>query len=261
MQKAIVVPCYNEAQRLNVRLFGEFIGPSGISFLFVDDGSTDQTGSVLRDLCDRHLAAHWVKLKVNQGKAEAVRQGMMHAIGKGAEMVGYFDADLATPLEEIVALFRLVEGGGFAVALASRVKMLGCNIQRKPTRHLLGRLFATLASAVLKIPVYDTQCGAKVFRVSAEFEAALRHPFVTRWAFDVELIGRLLAPEKNVKPMPLSSMVEMPLRRWADVGDSKVNFLGSLGMGIDLIRIWWQLQGRERHSEQIVDSGSSERAA
>ena len=58
-------------------------------------------------------------------------------------------------------------------------------------RHYVGRLFATASSLILDMTVYDTQCGAKVLRAGPALRAALATPFHSRWAFDVELLGRL----------------------------------------------------------------------
>lgn len=106
--------------------------------------------------------------------------------------VGYIDADLATPVPEIKRLCRLMNEGTTDVILASGVSLLGRRIVRSTRRHYLGRIFATLASRILRVAVYDTQCGAKLFRCAPALAAALRDPFQSRWVFNVELLGRLL---------------------------------------------------------------------
>ena len=98
---AIVVPCYNEEKRLDVASFRDFNSPSHtITFLFVNDGSTDKTLQLLQSL----QAADPNKFSVlslpqNQGKAEAVRRGVLTAIESQPDYVGFWDADLATPLQ------------------------------------------------------------------------------------------------------------------------------------------------------------------
>src|SRR5579875_904121 len=100
----IVVPCYNEARRLNTAAFLQFISEAPEArLLCVDDGSTDGTLAVLEQLqraCEARIGI--LPLKQNSGKAEAVRQGMLHALDTlQPRVAGYWDADLATPLEAV----------------------------------------------------------------------------------------------------------------------------------------------------------------
>lgn len=223
----VVVPCYNEALRLDAPGFREFLdsAPEGLRLLFVDDGSRDGTVAVLQDLVHRSAGrAGLFLLERNQGKAEAVRQGMLVGLAQGAEVVGYWDADLATPLETIpLFLDFLRENPAVEVLLGSRVLLLGKRIVRKATRHYPGRVFATLASLMLGLPVYDTQCGAKLFRRTQALELALSRPFRSRWIFDVELLGRLLSWYRHQAPEAEGgAFYEYPLPRWRDIGGSRL---------------------------------------
>jgi glycosyltransferase involved in cell wall biosynthesis len=243
----IVVPCYNEEARLQGEAFLAFLGRPGVGLLFVNDGSTDGTLSLLRGLCDAlGDRAAVLDLERNGGKAEAVRQGMLRALAEGADVVAYTDADLATPAAELLRLLDVLDGSGRQVALGARVRLLGTAIRRKAVRHYLGRVFATCASLCLGIPVYDTQCGAKAFRRGPALQAALATPFASRWAFDVELIGRLLAGAPGAPGLGLDAFVEMPLLRWEDVAGSKVRLKDFPRMGTDLVRIWLNLRLRRR---------------
>ena len=96
----IVVPCYNEAERFDAEAFARAVGElEDVSFMLVDDGSSDATLEVLETLAKRHPErVRVLALETNSGKAEAVRQGMLRAFVSGAAMAGYWDADLATPL-------------------------------------------------------------------------------------------------------------------------------------------------------------------
>jgi hypothetical protein len=116
--------------------------------------------------------------------------------------------------------------------MASRVRMLGWRMDRRAWRHYLGRVFATLASVILDMPVYDTQCGAKAFRVSPALRVAISTPFRSSWVFDVELIGRLSRGSSTAEPVPLGAFEEMPLRSWRDVSGST---LGPVAMGQALV--------------------------
>src|SRR5262245_28728416 len=177
----IVVPCYNEAKRLAVAAFRAFAAADPrVRFLFVDDGSTDETRHVLSRLeataPDRFQT---IVQPANLGKAEAVRIGMLNAFASEARYAGYWDADLATPLFQIPRFIDVLDAHPDRdVFFGARVQLLGREIHRRPFRHYLGRLFATAASLTVRLPVYDTQCGAKLFRVSPTTRALFTEPFL-----------------------------------------------------------------------------------
>ncbi|MFZ5440578.1 MAG: glycosyltransferase [Myxococcota bacterium] len=227
----VVVPCFNEARRIELMRFGE-LTEQGLRVLFVDDGSRDETRQVLERGAAAEPGFSVLVLEQNVGKGEAVRQGLLAAIAAGAERVGYLDADLATPPSEMLRLFDAL-GPDVEVALGSRVSLLGRHIERSPARHYLGRVFATAASLALGLRVYDTQCGAKAFRVTPALEAALASPFRSRWVFDVELIERLLAGDGFVA----ERMIEVPLREWRDVRGSKLSAAGMARAATDLLAL------------------------
>src|SRR5512133_574565 len=94
----LVVPCYNEARRLPGERFLEF-ARAHVRLLFVDDGSRDETAAVHAELVKAAPGAiAALRLERNQGKAEAVRQGVLAALASSPRLVGFWDADLATPL-------------------------------------------------------------------------------------------------------------------------------------------------------------------
>ena len=126
-------------------------GSNGVSLLLVDDGSTDRTPHVLEQLRALHpRRVSVLGLGTNVGKAEAVRRGVKLRYRRSPAMVGYWDADLATPLDAILQ-FRavLVERPELSLVMGSRVALLGRQIRRQWTRHFLGRAFATAASLAL----------------------------------------------------------------------------------------------------------------
>ena len=238
----LVVPCYQEAAWLRPDRFFEFLDSSDATrLLFVDDGSQDVTLQVLtRMAAARPDRIAVLPLSQNVGKGEAVRRGLLRAMDDGCDLVGFWDADLAAPLR-LVADFRTVLAGQPQVCwvFGSRWRALGRRIERTRVRHYLGRVFATAVSAVLRMPIYDSQCGAKVFRVDDLFRRVLEIPFTTRWVFDVEMLARLVQAHRlGVAPPPLASVTELPLTEWIDDRRSHVrpvDFLLSLG---DLARIW-----------------------
>jgi dolichyl-phosphate beta-glucosyltransferase len=248
----IVVPCYNEGRRLDLGAFGEFVTEDmSCELLFVDDGSEDETLALLSVLCARLPKRMGVlRLEVNRGKAEAVRQGLLTALAGGADIVGYLDADLATPLNEMARLLEVLRAGSAHALLGARVGLLGWDIQRKAVRHYLGRIFATVASLVLGVRVYDTQCGAKIFRRTTALEAALRYPFLSRWLFDVELLGRLLTPGNGLPALLPGDIREQPLTVWRDVPGSKLRLRHFIIAAVDMARIAIDLRHRRlgRHA-------------
>lgn len=245
----VVVPCYDEAARLPRAAFVEFLRERpDVGLVFVDDGSRDATGAVLRALAEEVGAqASVLALPRNRGKAEAVRAGLLHAFAQGATYAGYWDADLATPLEMIPLFAALLdERPSLLVVMGARVKLLGTEIERFALRHYAGRVFATAASLTLRIPVYDTQCGAKLFRATDEVRAAFAEPFLSRWIFDVELLARLLQHRRRARvARPERCMHEYALPKWTDVRGSKVSPRHYVRAGVDLLRIWLRY-GRAR---------------
>lgn len=240
MYTTLIIPCFNEADRLPMDSVRELLAGSDLDLILVDDGSSDGTGALLDHLAagsaDRVRA---LRLDRNRGKAEAVRHGLLAALDR-SDAVGYADADFATPAEELVRLASLLADSDTDAVIGSRVAMLGATIERSPMRHYLGRVFATGASLSLGRPVYDTQCGAKLFRVTPGLRAALERPFRSRWAFDVELLGRLWTAD------PAARIVEVPLRRWVDVGRSKVKPSAMLRTGLELVLIARELRRARR---------------
>jgi glycosyltransferase involved in cell wall biosynthesis len=211
-------------------------------------GGTDETLQVLRQI-ERQLPARIQVLQrpVNSGKAEAVPVGMLHALeGGAADFVGFWDADLATPLDAINDLLELLLAHKeLDIVLGSRVKLLGRDIERLVVRHYLGRVFATCASVVLGLPIYDTQCGAKIFRVTPDLAGILQEPFSSRWIFDVELLARFLHLSGTEKAH--GEIYEFPLYRWRDVPGSKVGPLDFLTAAKELLAIWRKYPRNSRH--------------
>jgi dolichyl-phosphate beta-glucosyltransferase len=236
----IVVPCYNEAQRLPTARFEEFLNQSSIQFVFVDDGSRDETAQVLANLrASREDRVTVLRLKTNQGKAEAVRHGINFALQHRAEYTGYWDADLATPLDAIPRFLAIFDQRpSLDMVFGSRVKLLGRKVHRSPVRHYLGRVFATIVSQMLRLPIYDTQCGAKIFRVRPETSALFADPFLARWVFDVEILARYIR-QLGSPDLAAARIYEYPLEEWEDVAASKVKGADFLIALRDIARIYW----------------------
>lgn len=242
----LVIPCYNEALRLPVEeLSRQLHGDTGLHLLLVDDGSTDRTPELLQELAATFPErVRLLTLTKNMGKAEAVRQGMLvaHTHWPHAPYIGFFDADLATPLSEARRLLDTLAQRRPAMVIGSRVNLFGTtDIQRNATRHYIGRLSATLVSMGLGLGVYDTQCGAKLVR-SDMVQAFFAEPFMSRWLFDVELIWRCLIAVGRVRMR--AELAEVPVSQWHERGGSKVRFTDGLRVPFELWRIRRAYSGR-----------------
>jgi glycosyltransferase involved in cell wall biosynthesis len=239
VRTVIAVPCYNEEHRLSLSAYLELATRGDLLVLFVDDGSTDGTrGLVEAAVAGAPGRLGLLSLPHNSGKAEAVRRGLREGLAAGADIVGFLDADGATPPLEMLRLRAALNTWPADVVIGSRLRLLGRDITRRPTRHYLGRVLATFVSqVVLEMPVYDTQCGAKVFRRTPALETALAAPFTTTWVFDVELIGRMRFGTGEAPAPPMGAIVEEPLLRWTDVPGSKIKPGAGVRALIDLCRL------------------------
>jgi glycosyltransferase involved in cell wall biosynthesis len=250
----LVIPCYNEAHRFRHEAFASALTSQGwLSLCFVNDGSTDTTAEVLEAFRQAYPGrVAMLTLPHNVGKGEAVRRGLLHAADRGpangAQLVGFWDADLATPLEECAALRAQLEGRPETEwVFGIRLRSLGRQVSRRAARHYLGRLFATAASLTLGVGAYDTQCGAKLFRVTPLLRAVLSEPFRSRWIFDVEMLmraqellgGRSASARHHPGDEgPLTALVyEQPLARWTHQPGSKVRPTDFLRALRDLARV------------------------
>jgi dolichyl-phosphate beta-glucosyltransferase len=232
-----VVPCYNEERRLQVAEFRDFLRVSPVRFVFVNDGSRDRTSDVLASL--QQVFPDRVAVLdegVNRGKAEAVRLGIRFALDRGCEFVGFWDADLATPLSEIPHFAGVFQAQPEVdMVFGARVKLLGRRVERKVARHYLGRVFATFVSTMLNLAIYDTQCGAKLFRVTSVIPSLFDRPFLSKWIFDVEIIARYLSEVGSAAAA--QRIVEFPLHSWVDVAGSKLRVGDFFTAFADVLRI------------------------
>lgn len=232
----IIIPCFNEANRLDIEAYKIFQKQnSAFDLLFVNDGSTDKTLTVLNNLKEDLPNISILNLKKNIGKAEAIRQSVLQ-LEEHYTYIGYLDADLSTSLSEISRLLNIAKTENKTFILGSRVKVLGASIKRKFYRHFFGRLVATFIDAfILKLEIYDTQCGAKI--INRELAVSLfKEPFKTKWLFDVELLAR--TKNYNGKEYCKSNILEVPLKQWHDTEDTRILFVDFLKTPFALIKLY-----------------------
>ena len=224
---------------------------------FVDDGSTDDTVTRLQNM----QRAHENKIELfispkNQGKADAVRAGVTYCNANfDYDCIAFLDADLSTSLSECLRLYAYIkENEKIEFAFASRILKIGSDIQRKKFRFVTGRIIATVISSILRLKVYDTQCGCKVFKKDLAKDL-FREKFISKWLFDVEIFFRMihLYGHKGA----IERMVEMPLELWVDKGDSKVRMSYFFKLWVDLFRIRRRYRGKHGINDTVLVKNES----
>lgn len=216
---AVIIPCFNEAERLQKESFLHFLSANkNFKFVFVNDGSTDDTYNILYEM--QQNFPEYIKilsLAINSGKGEAVRKGIQSIVkDDNIQYIGYLDADLSTPLEEFVYIYEKGKVANADIIIGSRIKKADSLIKRSFTRHVIGRLIATIVDFKFKLGIYDTQCGAKIFKQSV-LAHTINDVFRTKWFFDIEILLRI--KKKNAQPV----IAEIPLNSWHHVPGSKIN--------------------------------------
>ena len=169
---SIVIPCYNEEERLphTVEQIERYLNSKDVDYelILVDDGSADGTRMVMDAAAERNRFVRLEALPRNRGKGRALAEGV--AVAKGSEIL-VTDADLSTPIEELPKLQAELEKGA-GVAIASRaLRDSRVEVSQPVYRVLMGKAFNLLVQAVLLPGIWDTQCGFKLFRADVAHEA------------------------------------------------------------------------------------------
>jgi CheY-like chemotaxis protein len=224
----IVIPCYNEEQRLISTDFEAFAHKNlGYHLCFVNDGSTDNTLEELRWLRDSNptnVSVH--NCAKNGGKAEAVRQGVQHLIKDPQfDYVGFLDADLSTDFRDFNDLVKTVEKSDFKIVSGSRIERMGADIAKKSTRKFVSKTINLLTKKVLGMPFKDTQCGAKIMDRDIA-SRMFKEKFITKWLFDVEVFMRMKKFYGRGYAQEL--ICEQPLQRWVHSDGSKKSWKNSI---------------------------------
>ncbi len=225
----VVLPAYNEENRIGFSLFRikDYLQTRHISaeIILVDDGSTDRTVEVAREIMEDYPVFRVITLPVNRGKGAAVRAGMLQARG---ELVLFTDADLSTPIEELEKFLPLVREGYDAVIGCRALPESVIKQRQGWLRERLGKCFNLLVRLLVLKGYRDTQCGFKLFRREAAREIFFRLE-TEGFAFDVEAL--LLARKLGFR------VAQVPVV-WVNHPQSRVRLVrGSLQMLIELLKI------------------------
>ncbi|TGV01495.1 response regulator [Flavivirga rizhaonensis] len=235
----VVIPCYNEEDRLLSTEFTNFIDKNtGYHLCFVNDGSKDNTLEVLNNL--RKGREDYITVyncEKNGGKAEAVRLGMLHMVEKAdLDFIGFLDADLSTDLKDFDELVSTIENSDFKIVSGSRISRMGANITKESARKIISMTINFIIRKILGMNFKDTQCGAKIFRKDV-IQLAFDKKFVTQWIFDVEIFKRMSMHFGIEKAK--SYICEKPLKRWIHADGSKLSMKDSIKIVGQLGQIAW----------------------
>ncbi|WKB82685.1 response regulator [Cellulophaga lytica] len=224
----VVIPCYNEADRLSSAEFKDFAQKNlGYHLCFVNDGSTDNTLEVLEELRkDSENTISVYNCEKNGGKAEAVRQGVLHlAKDPQFDYIGYLDADLSTDFTDFDDLVKTIESSDYKIVSGSRISRMGADITKESARKIISKTINLIIQNILKMPFKDTQCGAKI--MDREIATTMfNKKFITRWLFDVEIFMRM--KKKYGKDNVQQLICEQPLKRWIHADGSKLSMKDSI---------------------------------
>ncbi len=241
MRVGIIIPCYNEEKRLNVNAFINFIQSTNKYHLcFVNDGSSDKTIDVLKNMQRQNpYKISVIDIQQNSGKAAAVRTGSKYLYNKGSiDYIGFIDADLSTDFNDFEELSNTLSNNeNLNMVFGSRAKEASKNIEKDGIRSVISKIINMLVLFILKLPIQDTQCGAKVYKASL-VPIIFKNKFFSRWLFDIEMFLRMKKHfgKKNI----MKRILEQPLKRWIHVDDSKLGFKDSIQIPYRLLTIWLQ---------------------
>lgn len=221
---SIVIPCFNEDQRLprTVDLIEAFMKGRDESYelILVDDGSTDGTRQIMDAAAERATFVRVEALPRNRGKGRALATGVEVATG---EQILVTDADLSTPIEELDKLEAALRAGA-GIAIASRARRGSrVEVSQPIYRVLMGKAFNLLVQALLLPGIWDTQCGFKLFRADVA-RAAFAGLSTDGFGYDPEVLFH--ARRRGVK------IVEVPVV-WRNSAPTKVSALRS---SVDMFR-------------------------
>lgn len=240
LKMSMVVPLFNEELRFTKEYWSKVIsGTPAVTWVFVDDGSTDKTSDHLDSLRNEYFFER-VRLNTNLGKAEALRHGMSIALDKSC-VVGFIDSDGSFESNEVINLCNFFQQEAnwqsstlkFSAIFLTRDQVLETARSKASIRRLFGQIVSFVNKIIWNELPRDTQCGFKFFYVDDAFRAALDKPFKYSWFFEIELLIRLKAANVNNE----LRIKQFPLQYCKDVPGSKVVSANIFATMYQVIRI------------------------
>jgi len=226
---SIVIPAYNEEKRISATLLDidKYLRQQNYDYeiIVVNDGSTDNTVSVVKNLKSQISNLKIIDNKDNHGKGYVVKQGMLEARG---EYRLFMDADNSTTINHLEKFWPFIKEG-YDVIIGS-IEVRGAKIEEKAAwyRRWLGRISKYIIRVVAGLwKIHDSQRGFKLFAAKAA-EAIFSKQTIMRWGFDIEIL--VLAKKMGFK------IKEVPIN-WSNPGESKVTLTSYIKTFQELLKI------------------------
>jgi len=207
MKISIIIPAYNEEKRIGDTLenYSEYFSKAlkikklgDYEILVVINNTKDKTEEIVKTFQKRNSRINYLNLKQG-GKGNAVLRGFEEILKKDFDLIGFVDADMATPAKEF---FKLAENIGNSDGIIANRYLSGSKIHPPLSfrRLLVGKIFNYLVRMLFLLPYTDTQCGAKIFSVAASNEI-VKTSIISNWAFDVDLLYNLYKKGYMIKQL------------------------------------------------------------
>jgi len=239
----LVVPVYNEVERLDVDVMLRMAEAATFDLLLVDDGSTDDSFAMCEAISAKSAHVFALRLMRNGGKSNALLAGFRYAVDGGYAFAGMADADMSVSESDISVGNDLIRHAESGVVSGARVRLAGHGVLRPAIRQWAGRLIATAVTIASGIPMYDPQSPCKWFVVDDAFRKAIQRPCDSKWFGEAELLSRLDVATRRVKRRNLS-VYEFPLNSWYEAEGGHLgigqftNVVGDFGRFVKAARIW-----------------------
>ena len=242
MKLSVVIPAYNEEKRLpeTLKKVRAYLIKQDYEWevLIVNDGSKDETASVVSNLIRAWSGFRLIDNKENQGKGGVVKQGMLEAKG---EWRLFMDADNSTDISELPKLMQFANPKSeirnpneqkFETIIGSRyLNKDSIKVKQPFSRRIVSRMGNLLIRIMLGIKMADTQCGFKLFSAKAA-EGIFPLQTILRWGFDMEILAIAIKKDYKIKEVAVD---------WYDAEGSQVKKSAALKTIKELFIIKWNL--------------------
>lgn len=242
IQLSVLLPAYNEAERLRVNLFEVLktldeasteADAHPFELILVDDGSSDDTAGIARGVAQRDARVRVVSYAPNAGKGAALQRGFEVSRGN---LVAFLDADLDLHPRLLLDLLQVMRAQNADVVIGSK-RHPASHVDYPVLRRIYSAAYFALTQLLFNLPVHDTQTGIKLFRREV-LESAFPRMQARQYAFDLELLALANLAGARIAEAP----VTVTSRRLSQ----RIHLGAVVTMFVDTLKIWWRLRVRYR---------------